>query len=234
MSKSFALAFCRITLLLLCTLPLTSQAASSKEAPLDLSILKQSDALRPYMTAQQRIVYVEGSKLIKQGQSNICSGQNLQLEKASALDAHQAIAAKKFNFDLVEQDDYIAALELAATQTLEACLDAGYNNIFFDGLRIVTAEQNVKAGPKLHNAAYDTFIKVDGTLDLAAQQLILLESHFIQRAYFPADAASEDFSSAATAELSVTPNEDNYTIVAIAYGNGRELEIGTIALQLPE
>ena len=204
MSKSFALAFCRLTLLLLCTLPLTSQAASSKEAPLDLSILRQRDALRPYMTSQQRSAYVEAAQRIKQGESDIRSGQNLQLQKPSALNpnkdlkpihergerlveageakiaagqkqivelltvvqtkqaANQAIATKKYNFNLVEQG-YATALEEAATQTLETCLNAGYKNVFFDGLRIITAEQNMKAGPKVHNAVYDTFIKADGT-----------------------------------------------------------------------
>ncbi|CAA6677110.1 MULTISPECIES: hypothetical protein [unclassified Lentimonas] len=429
MFKSFAMALSRFALLLLCTLPLTSQGASSKEAPLDLSILEQRDALRPYMTARQRIAYVEAAKLIKQGQSDIRSGQTLQQQRPSALDpnkdlkpihkrgerlaeegqakirqgqqqlvkllsavqeakiANQAIAAQKFNFDLVEQDDYATALKVAAKQTLEACQTAGYQNVFFDGLRIVTAEQNAKAGPKLHNAAYDTFIQADGsqfrvavplglqlansdtsqeytfqydnaaafkgekaallaieliapsndqeallsvrTFDLASQQLIssvmfyiknasdalqpdseptetteptetevatteavrsipasitinnsnqlieklaglpspylfetvtttenpaqaalidvlikdtvlknseliLVESLFIQRAYLPDGVEAEALSSAATAELSITPNEDDYTIVAIAYESGRELEIGTIALQLPE
>jgi len=427
MSKPFVMALCRFALLLVCILPLTSQAASPKEAPLNLNILKQSDALRPHMSTQQRIAYVEAAKLVKEGQSDIRSGTNLQQQRPSALDpnkdlkpihergerlveeghekirqgqkqlvelltevqeaktANQAIAAKKFNFDLVEQDDYTTALKLAAKQTLEACQVAGYQNVFFDGLRIITAEQDAQAGPKVHNAAYDTFIKADGTLfsvavpldlklasseaspqeytfqyenaaafegetaallaieliapsnnqeallsvrtfDLASQQLIssvmfyitdasdvlqtnsevtepteaqsattetvrsipasvtinnsnqlieklaglpspyafqivtttenpaqgalidvllkdtilknseliLVEDPFIQRTYLPDGVEVEALSSAATAELSVTPNEDDYTIIAIAYESGRELEIGTIALDFPE
>ncbi len=83
MSQSFALAFRQFTFLLLCALPLSSQAASTKEAPLDLSIIAQSDALRPYMTQQQRVDYIEAAQLIKQGESNIRSGENLHAQKPS-------------------------------------------------------------------------------------------------------------------------------------------------------
>ena len=204
MSQSFALAFRQFTFLLLCALPLSSQAASTKEAPLDLSIIAQSDALRPYMTQQQRVDYIEAAQLIKQGESNIRSGENLQAQKPSTLNpdkdlkplhqrgeqlveegqakvhsaqqqmielltavqarqiTNQAIAAKKYNFELVEQT-YPTALEQAAIQTLENCRNADYTNIFYDGLQIITAEQNSKAEPKVHNATYDTFIQADGT-----------------------------------------------------------------------
>ncbi len=204
MSQSFALAFRQFTFLLLCALPLSSQAASTKEAPLDLSIIAQSDALRPYMTQQQRVDYIEAAQLIKQGESNIRSGENLHSQKPSALNPNkdlkplhergkqlveegqakvhsaqqqmiqllttaqarqtinQAIAAKKYNFELIEQT-YPTALKQAAIQTLENCRNAGYANIFYDGLRIITAAQNSKAEPKVHNATYDTFIQADGT-----------------------------------------------------------------------
>ena len=204
MYQSFALAFRQFTFLLLCALPLSSQAASTKEAPLDLSIIAQSDALRPYMTQQQRVDYIEAAQLIKQGESNIRSGENLQAQKPSTLDpdkdlkplhqrgeqlveegqakvhsaqqqmielltavqarqiTNQAIAAKKYNFELVEQT-YPTALEQAAIQTLENCRNADYTNIFYDGLQIITAEQNSKSEPKVHNATYDTFIQADGT-----------------------------------------------------------------------
>jgi hypothetical protein len=204
MYQSFALAFRRLTLLLLCCLPLSSQAASTKEAPIDLSIIEQRDALRPYMTQQQRVDYIEAAQLIKEGKSDIRSGENLQAQKTSTFNPNkdlkpihdrgerlveegqatllegqkklvalltevkaqqvtsQAIAAKKYNFELVEEE-YAAAIEQAATETLENCRDAGYNNIFYDGLRIITAEQHTKAAPKVHNATYDTFIQADGT-----------------------------------------------------------------------
>jgi hypothetical protein len=204
MSQSFALAFRQFTFLLLCALPLSSQAASTKEAPLDLSIIAQSDALRPYMTQQQRVDYIEAAQLIKQGESDIRSGENLQAQRPSTLNpdkdlkplhqrgeqlveegqakvhsaqqqmielltavqarqiTNQAIAAKKYNFELIEQT-YPTALEQAAIQTLENCRNADYTNIFYDGLRIITAEQNSKAEPKVHNATYDTFIQADGT-----------------------------------------------------------------------
>lgn len=204
MSQSFALAFRQFTFLLLCALPLSSQAASTKEAPLDLSIIAQSDALRPYMTQQQRVDYIEAAQLIKQGESDIRSGENLQAQRPSTLNpdkdlkplhqrgeqlveegqakvhsaqqqmielltavqarqiTNQAITAKKYNFELIEQT-YPTALEQAAIQTLENCRNASYTNIFYDGLRIITAEQNSKAEPKVHNATYDTFIQADGT-----------------------------------------------------------------------
>ena len=204
MYQSFALAFRQFIFLLLCALPLLSQAASTKEAPLDLSIIAQSDALRPYMTQQQRVDYIEAAQLIKQAESDIRSGENLQTQRPSTLNPdkdlkpihergeqlvkegqakvrsaqqqmielltavqdqqinNQAVAAKKYNFELIEQT-YPIAIEQAAIQTLENCRNSGYTNIFYDGLQIITATQNSKAAPKVHNATYDTFIQADGT-----------------------------------------------------------------------
>ena len=204
MYQSFALAFRQFIFLLLCALPLSSQAASTKEAPLDLSIIAQSDALRPYMTQQQRVDYIEAAQLIKQAESDIRSGENLQTQRPSTLNPdkdlkpihergeqlvkegqakvrsaqqqmielltavqdqqinNQAVAAKKYNFELIEQT-YPIAIEQAAIQTLENCRNSGYTNIFYDGLQIITATQSSKAAPKVHNATYDTFIQADGT-----------------------------------------------------------------------
>ena len=204
MYQSFALAFRQFIFLLLCALPLSSQAASTKEVPLDLSIIAQSDALRPYMTQQQRVDYIEAAQLIKQAESDIRSGENLQTQRPSTLNPdkdlkpihergeqlvkegqakvrsaqqqmielltavqdqqinNQAVAAKKYNFELIEQT-YPIAIEQAAIQTLENCRNSGYTNIFYDGLQIITATQNSKAAPKVHNATYDTFIQADGT-----------------------------------------------------------------------
>ena len=156
------------------------------------------------MTQQQRVDYIEAAQLIKQGESDIRSGENLQAQKSSALNpnkdlkplhergkqlveegqakvhsaqqqmielltaaqarqiTNQAIAAKKYNFELIEQT-YPTALEQAAIQTLENFRNAFYTNIFYDGLRIITAAQNSKAKPKIHNTTYDTFIQADGT-----------------------------------------------------------------------
>jgi len=204
MYQSFALAFRQFIFLLLCVLPLSSQAASTKEAPLDLSIIAQSDALRPYMTQQQQVDYIEAAQLIKQAESDIRSGENLQTQRRSTLNPdkdlkpihergeqlvkegqakvrsaqqqmielltavqdqqinNQAVAAKKYNFKVIEQT-YPIAIKQAAIQTLENCRNAGYTNIFYDGLRIITAQQSSKAAPKVHNATYDTFIQADGT-----------------------------------------------------------------------
>ncbi|MFT5623254.1 MAG: hypothetical protein ACI9FZ_001184 [Bacteroidia bacterium] len=422
----FTQAFRQIAILLLCVLPLSNQAASTKEAPLDLSIIAQSDALRPYMTSPQRMAYAQASQLINQGQSDIRTGENLHSQKPSALNPNkdlkplhergkqlveegqakvhsaqqqmiqllttaqarqtinQAIAAKKYNFELIEQT-YPTALKQAAIQTLENCRNAGYANIFYDGLRIITAAQNSKAEPKVHNAIYDTFIQADGTqfsvkvplglrlekdettadctfqydnesafegkkvallaievivpgtgseallsvraLDLNTQRLIssvlfyiedaseilspattatiigvesttgatntpaptartipasvsindqnqlieklsglatpylfeivtigdsaaqsilvadllkntllknsaliIVEGDFIQRSYLPSAA----FPSAATATLTITPNADDYTMIAKAHGSDRSLEIGTVTLRFPQ
>jgi hypothetical protein len=206
MSQSFTWAYrslCILVLSLVPLLPLTSQAAP-KDEPIDLSIIEQRDALRPYMNAQQRIAYVKAADLIKQGQSNLRSGQNLQLQKPSALDPKRDIrsihergkrleatgqaqildgqqqmvalltsvqaqqisaraqAATKYNFTLASKD-YQSALEAAAEQTLQACNDAGYFNVFFDGMRILQGDQNTQATATVHNAAYDTLIQIDGT-----------------------------------------------------------------------
>jgi len=204
MYQSFALAFRQFIFLLLCALPLLSQAASTKEAPLDLSIIAQSDALRPYMTQQQLVYYIEAAQLIKQAESDIRSGENLQTQRPSTLNPdkdlkpihergeqlvkegqakvrsaqqqmielltavqdqqinNQAVAAKKYNFEVIEQT-YPIAIEQAAIQTLENCRNSGYTNIFYDGLQIITATQSSKAAPEVHNATYDTFIQADGT-----------------------------------------------------------------------
>lgn len=207
MISSFALNLRRLTLVALCSLPLINQAAPKKEAPLDLSIIKQSNELRPLMTRQQQIAFLDAKALIKKGESDIRSGLSLQQQKPSALDPDRdmrpihergkqtvaageatvregqkqmielltavktaqmerlAVDAKKYNFDLVGKD-YTAALESAATQTLEACLDAGYKNVFFDGVRVITAESDAKAAPHVHNTTYDIFTKADAKSSL--------------------------------------------------------------------
>ena len=204
MYQSFALVFRRIAILLLCALPLSSQAASTKEAPLDFSIIAQSDTQRPDMTSKQRMAYVTASQLIKQGQSDIRSGENLQAQKSSALNpnkdlkplhqrgeqlveegqakvqsaqqqmierltavqarqiTNQAIAAKKYNFERIKQT-YPTALKQAAIQTLVTHRKDLYTSIFCDGLRIITAEQNSKAKPKVHNTTDDILSQADGT-----------------------------------------------------------------------
>jgi hypothetical protein len=204
MSKTFALAFRRLILLLICTLPLSSHAASSKEAPLDLSIIEQRDALRPHMNAQQQLAFLKATKMIEAGESTIRSGTSLVQRKPSALNpkedlrpihergkrmieegqmeiktgqrmlvellthiesqrsAASAQAAKKFNFSLIEHD-YQTALNLATENVLQICRKAGYKHIFFDELHITQDAQSDKAAPEIRNAAYDVFIKADGT-----------------------------------------------------------------------
>ena len=204
MSILSASAHCHLVIAFSCLFPFSAQSAAPKEKPIDLSIIKQSDALHPYMSFPQRQAYVRAAELVEQGQSDIRSGQNLQLQKPSALDpnrdlkqihergerleiegqakinegqrqlvailtlvqtqrtAEMAIAAKKYNFDLIEFD-YQTALEQAALQTLETCRAADYQNIFFDCMQLVQSEQTTKAPPTIHNALYDTLIQADGT-----------------------------------------------------------------------
>ena len=204
MSILSASAHCHLVIASICLFPFSAQSAAPKEKPIDLSIIKQSDALHPYMSFPQRQAYVRAAELVEQGQSDIRSGQNLQLQKPSALDpnrdlkqihergerleiegqakinegqrqlvailtlvqtqrtAEMAIAAKKYNFDLIEFD-YKTALEQAALQTLETCRAADYQNIFFDCMQLVQSEQTTKAPPTIHNALYDTLIQADGT-----------------------------------------------------------------------
>ena len=64
--------------------------------------------------------------------------------------------------------------------------------------------------------------------------LLLVESDYIQRAYLPAEVAPEALTGAATATLTITPNADNYTIIAQAHGSDSALEVGTLELKFPE
>lgn len=204
MSILSASTHCRLVIAFICLFPFSAQSAAPKEEPIDLSIIEQSDALHPYMSFPQRQAYAQATELVEQGQSDIRSGQNLQLQKPSALDpnrdlkqihergerleiegqakinegqrqlvailtlvqtqrtAEMAIAAKKYNFDLIEFD-YQTALEQAALQALETCRVADYQNIFFDCMQLVQSEQTTKAPPTIHNALYDTLIQADGT-----------------------------------------------------------------------
>ena len=104
--------------------------------------------------------------MVKEGQAKVRSAQQQMIELLTAVQNrqinNQAVAAKKYNFELIEQT-YPIAIEQAAIQTLENCRNSGYTNIFYDGLQIITATQSSKAAPKVHNATYDTFIQADGT-----------------------------------------------------------------------
>ena len=58
-------------------LPFMASAKASKEEALDLSIIEQIDALMPYMTASQRIQFLNLEAAIADAQSNRRSGQYL-------------------------------------------------------------------------------------------------------------------------------------------------------------
>ena len=81
MSILSASAHCRLVIAFICLFPFSAQSAAPKEKPIDLSIIKQSDALHPYMSFPQRQAYVRAAELVEQGQSDIRSGQNLQHQR---------------------------------------------------------------------------------------------------------------------------------------------------------
>lgn len=122
------------------------------------SALKPNEDMKPSIE--------RGKNLIEKGQSKIVQGQRMMVEVLTAVEKHaaakQAIASKKFNF-ITTRADYTPALQAAAETILKDCWDADYNHIFFDGLQIVRGDRASKASADLHNAAYDTFIKTDGT-----------------------------------------------------------------------
>ena len=93
MSKSFVLVASRLTLLILCALPLIVEAAAKKEALIDTSIIEQSESLRAYMTAPQRLIYIKTLELIKEGESDIRSGETLLQQKQSILDPNKDLGA---------------------------------------------------------------------------------------------------------------------------------------------
>jgi hypothetical protein len=78
----------RITALFL--LAITSVEASKGDA-IDLSIIEQSDALIPYMTASQRIQFLKLETAIKDAQSKRRSGQYLAKTKPSTFDPDRDI-----------------------------------------------------------------------------------------------------------------------------------------------
>jgi hypothetical protein len=76
-----------LTLLLAAALPFCCHANSSKAqgVAIDLSIIKRSEELRPYMSMQQRLSMSLAEKIIESGESEIRSGTSLIQRKASPL-----------------------------------------------------------------------------------------------------------------------------------------------------
>ena len=74
-------------------LPFLANAKASKEAAIDLNIIDQSDALIPYMTASQRIQFLNLEAAIADAQSNRRSGQYLVETRPSTFDPNKDIKA---------------------------------------------------------------------------------------------------------------------------------------------
>jgi hypothetical protein len=74
-------------------LPLFVSAKALKEEAIDSSIIKQSDALIPYMTASQRIQFLNLEAAIEDAQSNRRSGQHLTATRPSTFDPDRDIKA---------------------------------------------------------------------------------------------------------------------------------------------
>ncbi len=70
-----------------------ASAKASKEEALDLSIIEQIDALMPYMTASQRIQFLNLEAAIEDAKSNLRSGQYLAETKSSTFDPDRDINA---------------------------------------------------------------------------------------------------------------------------------------------
>jgi len=74
-------------------LPFLASAKASKEAAIDLSIIEKSDALISYMTASQRIQFLNLEAVIEDAQSNRRSGQYLAETRPSTFDPDKDIKA---------------------------------------------------------------------------------------------------------------------------------------------
>ena len=74
-------------------LPFLASAKASKEAAIDLSIIEKSDALISYMTASQRIQFLNLEAVIEDAKSNRRSGQYLAETRPSTFDPDKDIKA---------------------------------------------------------------------------------------------------------------------------------------------
>ena len=74
-------------------LPFLASAKASKEAAIDLSIIDKSDALISYMTASQRVQFLDLEAMIEDAQSNRRSGQYLAETRPSTFDPDKDIKA---------------------------------------------------------------------------------------------------------------------------------------------
>ena len=75
--------------LLILQATLIATIATAEESSVDLNILKQADALEPFMTVAQKIAYVKLEAELDSARSNLRSGKHLANTKASSFDPNR-------------------------------------------------------------------------------------------------------------------------------------------------
>ena len=90
MLQSKVTHYTRLTLsLLILQATLIATIATAEESSVDLNILKQADALEPFMTVAQKIAYVKLEAELDSARSNLRSGKHLANTKASSFDPNR-------------------------------------------------------------------------------------------------------------------------------------------------
>ena len=91
MLQSRPRSLANLLLIIVILLPFLANAKASKEDAIDLRIIEQSGALMPYMTASQRIQFLNLEAAIEDAQSNRRSGQYLAETRPSTFDPNRDI-----------------------------------------------------------------------------------------------------------------------------------------------
>ena len=90
MFQSKVTHYTRLTLsLLILQAPLIATIATAEETSVDLNILKQADALEPFMTMAQKIAYAKLEAELDSARSDLRSGKYLANTKASSFDPNR-------------------------------------------------------------------------------------------------------------------------------------------------
>ena len=99
---------------------LIATIATAEETSVDLDILKQADALEPFMTAAQKIAYVKLEAELDSARSDLRSGKHLANTKASSFDPNRDLKpiidrGKKL---ILESESTISAKQIEMAQHL--------------------------------------------------------------------------------------------------------------------
>ena len=121
MLQSKVIHYTRLTLsLLTLQAALIATIATAEETSVDLNILKQADALEPFMTAAQKIKYVKLEAELDSARSDLRSGKHLANTKASSFDPNRDLKpiidrGKKL---VLESESTISAKQIEIAQHL--------------------------------------------------------------------------------------------------------------------